>query len=253
MGYSDDSGANAGGENESNLFTECCNMNRFGQESCTSFDNLFFPPGRTCDFLGVAFAMPTCWDGKSIGDDNDHKSHMAYTTNGRVDGPCPSGFSRRLPQVQLFVRINNYDSRSKSYQLSDGADVFHVDFFNAWKEGKLQEIIDNCEVDDSGDFGYNPPCACTPDSEDGSNFVTINRQVASPVCDSDVRRLIIDEPTDMTSTLPSGSCTGRLIPRSWDTLTDNVFECVGSPTSGDPNDEEEDMEEEDEGDEDMEE
>ena len=101
--------------------------------------------------------MPTCWNGE-LGIDNDHKSHMAYTTNGDVAGPCPSGFDRRLPQVQLFVRVNNY--KGGTYQLSDGSDVFHVDFFNGWQEGKLQEIIDNCEVDDSDDFGHNPPCGC---------------------------------------------------------------------------------------------
>jgi hypothetical protein len=73
-------------------------------------------------------AMPTCWSGKSLGDDNDHKSHMAYTTNGEVYGLCPTGFPRRLPQVQLFVRIMEY--KGGTYQLSDGMDVWHVDFFN---------------------------------------------------------------------------------------------------------------------------
>lgn len=72
-------------------------------------------------------AMPTCWNDSSLGDDNDHKSHMAYTTNGVVNGPCPSGFNKRVPQVQLFVRINGY--QGGTYQLSDGASEWHVDFF----------------------------------------------------------------------------------------------------------------------------
>lgn len=72
-------------------------------------------------------AMPTCWNGSSLGDDNDHKSHITYTTNGEVNGPCPPGFDKRLPQVQLFVRINDY--QGGTYQLSDGASVWHVDFF----------------------------------------------------------------------------------------------------------------------------
>ena len=182
--------------------------------------------------------MPTCWDGQSLGDNNDHKSHMAYTTDGSVNGPCPDGFNRRLPEVQLFLRINNYDSRSKSYQLSDGfTDVFHVDFFNGWQEGKLQEIIDNCPLDNSQDYGYNPPCHCTPDGEVESNFITVNTQIAGPVCDVDVRELIIDEVIDVTSQLPTGECQGSpLIPRSWTELSEGLLDCAatpgGSPTSG---------------------
>jgi len=63
---------------------------------------------------------------------------MAYTTNGKVNEPCPSGFNRRVPQVQLFTRINNYRGASHSYELSDRQSEFHVDFFNGWQEGKLE-------------------------------------------------------------------------------------------------------------------
>jgi hypothetical protein len=95
----------------------------------------------------------------------------------------------------------------------------------------LDEIIDNCEPDrnfEAGDF--NPPCGCTPD--DGSNFLTANTQVAGSVCDSDVRKLIIDEATDVTNQLPSVACEGSpLIAKSWSQLDDSVFECR-SPPSG---------------------
>ena len=64
--------------------------------------------------------MPTCWNDSSLGDDNDHKSHMAYTTDGEVNGPCPSGFGTRVPQVQLFVRIiDSLSSISDSYSILD--------------------------------------------------------------------------------------------------------------------------------------
>ena len=172
--------------------------------------------------------MPTCWNGESLGDDNDHKSHMAYTTDGTVKGPCPAGFDHRLPEVQLFVRIPNY--KGGTYQLSDSSDVWHVDFFNGWQEGKLQEIIDNCPLDSEGDYGCNPPCGCTPEQEDGTNFLTENPQVADPVCDVDVRELIIDEATDVTNELPVGSCEGpTLIPKSWNQITDDLFDCQVTP------------------------
>lgn len=228
IAHSNDVGANG------RMLTECCNMLSGEEESCTEWGDLFFPPNQTCDFLGIALAMPTCWNGQSLGDDNDHKSHMAYTTDGSVKGPCPSGFNRRLPEIQLFVRLNNYDSRNKSYQLSDGStDVFHVDFFNGWQEGKLQQIIDNCPLDNGDNYGYNPPCQCTPNDEDGTNFLTENTQVAQPVCDVDVRELIIDEATDVTNQLPTGTCQGQpLIPKSWNQLSEDLLDCA--PTPGEP-------------------
>lgn len=169
--------------------------------------------------------MPTCWDGDSLGDDNDHKSHMAYTVDGTVNGDCPDGFDHRLPQIQLFVRIIEYEGGT--YQLSDGSDVFHVDFFNGWEEEKLQEIIDDCEPDDSEDFGYNPPCGCTP--EEGDDFLTENEEVAETVCDVDVRELIVDEEIEETNELPRGTCEGApLIERSWTELSYDLFDCEES-------------------------
>lgn len=73
--------------------------------------------------------MPTCWNGE-LGDTNDHKNHMAYTLNGEVAGECPQSHPRRLPEIQLFVRIPNY--KGGKYQLSDGSTEFHFDFFNGW-------------------------------------------------------------------------------------------------------------------------
>lgn len=56
---SDDPGADAGGEKEGNMFTECCNMvegeeGEEEEEDCVSWNRLAFPR-RNCDFLGIAF------------------------------------------------------------------------------------------------------------------------------------------------------------------------------------------------------
>jgi len=60
--------------------------------------------------------------------------------------------------------------------------------------------------------------------------LTKNTQVAGAVCDSDVRRLIIDEATDVTSQLPMGSCEGpTLIPKSWTQLNDSTIQCTMPP------------------------
>ena len=168
-------------------------------------------------------AMPTCWNG-DLGIDNDHISHMAYTVDGYVAGACPPGYDRRLPQIQLFVRINNY--KGGTYMTSDESNIFHVDFMNGWQEGLLQRIIDECPIEGDGNAGYNPPCNC-------DQFLTPNDDVGTTVCDNDVRRFIVNEPTDILSTLPRGTCSGvDVIAKSWD--VDPTFNCDDSPIAPTP-------------------
>lgn len=265
---SNDPGADGGDEEDGfvAMFTECCDF--VGEEeSCNEWEGELFFPKRNCDFLGFALgeyrsiyefilfsiciirellfantclmsishnlvAMPTCWNGEN--DSVDHKSHMAYTTNGQVNGNCPSTHNRRLPQIQVFVRIPNYSGATYNYILSDGNSIpgrsgaynFHTDFFNGWDEGKFQEILDNCQPSEEQD-GYNPPCDCTPGEEtvyDGG--LTVNTRVPNTVCDADVKRLIVDEEIGSTNTLPvyARSCQGApLIPRTWTELTADLF------------------------------
>merc|ERR1719491_2456813 len=218
-----DPGANLGGEIGVNLFTECCDLVD-GEEDCVSWAGLKFPQ-QSCDFVGIAMNMPTCWNGE-LGDKNDHKNHMAYTTDGAVAGDCPFGVSRRLPQVQLFVRINNY--KGGKYQLSDGnVDKWHVDFFGGWEVGKLDKIIKNCPIPSQEVGDFNPACGCTFSEGDTESFLTPNENVSKMMCDSDVRRLIIDEATDVTKSLPRGTCKGpNLIAKSWDELTNDLYMCA---------------------------
>lgn len=163
--------------------------------------------------------MPTCWDeSKGIGDNGDPFSHVAFTTDGTVAGPCPAGYNKRIPQIQLFVRIPNY--QGGTYQLSDGNDVWHVDFMNGWQPNKLQNIINDCTP--SGTLGYNPPCDC-------DQFLTENTEAVGAVCDNDVKRFIVNEETAVVTSLPRGTCQGpKLIPKTWN--VDPPFgQCIGVP------------------------
>jgi len=54
IAYSDQQGANKGGETGGNLFIECCNISN-GEESCTSTTGGVVFPKKKCDFLGIAF------------------------------------------------------------------------------------------------------------------------------------------------------------------------------------------------------
>jgi len=231
IAHSNDDGADRGQlDGEFNLSTECCQYNEDKDEvECDWWTKLHLPR-KKCDYLEIVFAMPTCWNGESLGDDNDHKDHMRYTINGRVDGPCPNGYPHRFPQIQVTMSIIEY--QGGTYQLSDEqSTVWHVDFFNGWKEDTLQDILDNCEAtkpdDDDENLDYNPPCSCTPE-EGIDDFLTFNENnPRSAVCDVDVLKLIIDEAVDVVSdTLPRGTCQGsNVIPKSWTEVTDDLYQC----------------------------
>ena len=59
IAYSNQQGANMGGETGGNMFVECCNMINNGEdESCTeTVGDLVFPT-QSCDFVGLAFGKP---------------------------------------------------------------------------------------------------------------------------------------------------------------------------------------------------
>ena len=56
IAYSNQQGANMGGETGGNMFVECCNMGQSeDDETCTeTIGDLVFPTQR-CDFVGLAF------------------------------------------------------------------------------------------------------------------------------------------------------------------------------------------------------
>ena len=95
------------------------------------------PDGRrTALRLHVRF--PSCWDGTNL-DSPDHKSHVAYATGRR----CPSTHPVAVPAIELIYR----------YPISGGAGVTlasggqlsaHADFFNGWKQGALQRLVNRC-------------------------------------------------------------------------------------------------------------
>ena len=101
-----------------NLFSEClCERPCTRDDGLCESDSDFFP-SKACGKMGIAMNFPTCWDdSKGLGDTGDPISHMAYTDDGTVTGACPEGYNRRLPQIQLFVRIANYEGGK--YTFSD--------------------------------------------------------------------------------------------------------------------------------------
>ncbi len=74
----------------------------------------------------------------------------------------------------------------------------------------------------SRENGYNFPCDC-------DQFLTPNNNVAEQsVCDNNVRTYAVDEPTDVVSSLPFGTCQGPgIAPKSWD--MNSPLTCESSP------------------------
>lgn len=243
-----------------NLFSECLCPKACTRSDglCQSQSNLF--PATACGEMGIAMAFPTCWDdSKGLGDTGDHMSHMAYTVDGTVTGPCPEGYNRRLPQIQLFVRISDYEGGQYTFSdntLPDDEEVFHADFMNGWDFGVLENIIDQCQPLSGPIEGgpYNPPCNCDQfltkkadllsfDSEEGRNDAE-----AAKICPIDVTTHIVDEEIVFsTGGLPRGSCSAPLIEGVTPTFVDecglqytpNTFNEENCDVANEPEDEDE--------------
>ena len=82
--------------------------------------------------------FPSCWDGKHL-DSVDHKSHMAYA--GR--GACPASHPIAVPAIALIFRYPITGGSGVTLS-SGGRYSAHADFFNAWRQGTLTSLVNNC-------------------------------------------------------------------------------------------------------------
>lgn len=85
--------------------------------------------------LQLQVNFPNCWDGSNL-DSSDHKSHMAYAT----DGVCPSSHPVEVPALTLLV---NYPVSGAGAELSSGGQFSgHADFVNSWNQETLARLVD---------------------------------------------------------------------------------------------------------------
>ena len=88
--------------------------------------------------LRLHVTFPACWDGVSL-DSPDHKSHVAYQTNGR----CPAGYEVAIPQISIIYRYQV--TGPHEFALASGsAYSAHADFFNAWNQAELERLTQFC-------------------------------------------------------------------------------------------------------------
>jgi len=189
----------------------------------------FLPLG-ACYELEMNIKFPTCWDGINL-ESKDGDKHVVYSEecdgelhNECFDFDCPTSHPVKLPEVHLYVRVQEY--KGGAHVFSDGTDIFHSDYFSGWDDKELQDVLDNCENDSEA---ANPTAYC-------SDFLTFRgkgKTEGVQVEDVDIRaglEKIQPDPIDIKATispesvtnipeLPRGACTGTLIAATGATST----------------------------------
>jgi hypothetical protein len=86
--------------------------------------------------LRLQVFFPNCWDGSRL-ESADHKSHMAYST----DGICPTSHPVEVPALalQIFYGV----AGGAGSELASGGDFSgHADFVNSWHQPTLERLVD---------------------------------------------------------------------------------------------------------------
>jgi hypothetical protein len=99
---------------------------------------------RDCGNADVKFLVhfPSCWDGQHK-DSADHKSHMHYSIKKNGHQACPKSHPVPVPELSYSIRLPFHDGRH--VHLSSGpVYTMHADFWNAWKQRKLRQLVDKC-------------------------------------------------------------------------------------------------------------
>jgi hypothetical protein len=88
--------------------------------------------------LRLHVIFPECWDGTRL-DSPDHKSHMAYASNGA----CPASHPVAVPQLVLNIRYP-VAGAGRVEVASFGQLSGHADFVNSWDQAALTRLVDYC-------------------------------------------------------------------------------------------------------------
>ncbi|KAF7312009.1 DUF1996 domain-containing protein [Mycena indigotica] len=121
-------------------------------------------PSKVCPSgIRAQVNFPSCWDGVNT-DSPDHKSHVAYLSEGPDAGTCSDKrFPKTLPRIfiEMYLDTGSWDKyRDQAmnpdqpyvYAMGDPTGYgYHADFLNGWDAGVLQNVVDKCHCNDFGD------------------------------------------------------------------------------------------------------
>jgi hypothetical protein len=118
------------------------NVAHFSCDNGVYRDNLgSCAPGQ---ILVMSIVFPQCWDGVNL-DSPDHKSHMAYASNG-----CPASHPVALPEITQNFRYKVPASGTATWRLA--SDMYsgpagysaHADWMNGWDPAVFERVVRNC-------------------------------------------------------------------------------------------------------------
>jgi hypothetical protein len=104
--------------------------------------------GGAGNHIQQTIVFPQCWNGRDL-DSADHKSHMAYPSNGR----CPSTHPVAIPEISFNIRYKIPSTGTTGWRLSSdmystskpGGFSGHGDWFNGWNQSIATMWIKNCD------------------------------------------------------------------------------------------------------------
>jgi hypothetical protein len=99
--------------------------------------------------LVVRIRFPDCFDGDLSKLDENFRSNMAYAEllSGRGSARCPATHPVPVPQLTTNIQFANNPlvTTKGRLTLSSGAySSMHADFFNAWDQQTLADLVDRC-------------------------------------------------------------------------------------------------------------
>ena len=93
------------------------------------------PAGFRSDRVSLVVKFPNCWNGTSL-DSANHKSHLAYST----DGAGPASHPVPVPALAIVVRYPTLGAGPIALS-SGGQFSGHADFVNAWDQDTLERLV----------------------------------------------------------------------------------------------------------------
>ena len=100
--------------------------------------------------LHVRVLFPDCSNGDldtdSTYSNNDHRSHMTYSTRpaGSTYNQCPQTHPVTVPMLVATIKFNLPSTRGNVTLSSGGPSTMHADFFNAWNQTVLEDLVATC-------------------------------------------------------------------------------------------------------------